>query len=352
MRVRSQRTKRLIISSIPGLAILLALIIGALFIALAGINPLKAYAFMVRGTFGNLYGFGEMLTRFVPLLFCGLAFSLAMKVGFFNVGAEGQLYMGALAALIVGVYVKGLPAPLHLPLTLAAGFAAGAVWCYIAGALKLIVGADEIINTIMLTYVAILLTDFLVKGPLRDPTGTLDQSSVIAVSARLAHILPGTRLHSGIFLALAAAFVIYYLIWKTPLGFQIRAIGANRHAAAYAGINIATGTTMAVIISGGLAGLGGAAELAGNQYRMLHGFSLGYGFDAIGAAVMGKHHPAGIVLASLLFAFIRVGAGAMQRGIGVPFPILSVLQGIIIITIVASNFVTNRLTSDHIGGRV
>lgn len=342
---------RFVSIAIPFLAIIFALLIGAVLIALAGINPWEAYGYMLKGAFGNLYGFGETLTRFIPLLFCGLSFSFAYQVGLSNVGAEGQLYMGALGAVLAGVYIQGLPSILHIPIALLAGFAAGAMWCYIAGFLKIRLGSNELINTMMLNYVATLFVELLLKGVLKDPAGMNDQTQLVRETAKLPYIIPGTRLHFGFFIALLAAYGVYYFMWRTPYGYQLRTIGSNKGAAAYAGINIGTGTALAFIIAGGLAGLGGAVELMGSQHRLMLGFSPGYGFDGIGAAVLGRHNPLGIVLTSLLFAVIRVGAGAMQRGMGVPLPLLSVIQGLVIIMVISSYYITNKLSATVIGGR-
>jgi len=332
-------------------AILAALLVGAGLIALDGINPWEAYGYLLKGTFGNLYGFGETLTYFVPILFTGLSFSIAYKSGFFNIGAQGQFIMGGLGAVLVGVYIKGLPPVLHITLAMLAGFAAGALWAYIAGFLKISIGANELINTMMLNYVADLLVQFLVQGPIKDPGGSNFQSSEIQKSAALPLIIPGTRVNLGFVFALLAVFAFYYFMWRTPWGFQLRSIGSNSRAASFAGMNIVVGTIVACVVSGGFSGLGGAIELLGNQHRILEGFESGYGFDGIGAAVMGQHHPIGIVLSALLFAVIRTGTGAMQRDIGVPLPLLSVIQGLIIIMVVASAYITNRLTTATIGGR-
>ena len=227
----------------------------------------------------------------------------------------------------------------------------GALWAQIAGVLKVTIGANEMINNLMLNYIATLFIQFLVNGPLKDPNTHAYQSAPVLESAKLPIILPKTHLHLGFLLALAAAYGVYYFLWRTPMGFTLRTIGSNPKAAAYAGINIVSGTIIAVIASGGLAGLGGATEILGSQYRMVSGFSPGYGFDGIGVAVMGQNNPIGILLSAYLFAVIRVGAGAMQRGIGVPSPLLSVIQGLIIIFVVASAYFTNKLTTTVIGGR-
>lgn len=349
--VGRQRVAANVSMAMPVLAIVAALLIGAVLIAIAGINPWQAYGYMLAGSFGALYGFGETLTRFVPLVFAGLGFSIAYKAGFFNVGGEGQLIVGAIGASIVGVFLRDLPAPVHVPLTMLAGFLAGALWAYVAGLLKITLGSDALINTMMLNYIAVLMIDLLVEGSLKDPNSLMDQTAAISQTARLPYIIPGTRLHLGVVFALLGAYGFYFFLWRTPLGYQLRTVGSNTGAAAYAGMNIVAVMSVAVMLSGGLAGLGGAVELMGSQHRYMHGFSPGYGFDGIGVAVMGRHHPVGIVLASLLFAVIRVGTGAMQRGIGVPLPLLSVIHGLIIIFVVGSSYLTNKMALAVVGGR-
>lgn len=333
------------------LAIILALLIGALLISIAGVNPWEAYAYLIKGSFGNRYGFGETLTRFVPLLFASLSFAVAHKAGFFNVGAEGQIYIGAIGALLVGAYMNGIPPVLHVILSLFAGFVFGTIWAGIAGLLKVFLGSNELINTMMLNYVAILLVEFLIHGPLKDPELFIYQSKAVLPSARLPIILPRTPLHLGFIIALIVTVIVFYILYRTPIGYQMRTVGANLRAASYAGINIMGVTFVALITTGGLAGLGGAIELMGAQFRMVAGFSPGYGYDGIGIAVMGRYNPVGIVLATFLFAVIRVGTGAMQRGAGVPFPLLSVIQGLIIIFVIASGYLTNKLTETVVGGR-
>ena len=333
------------------LAIALALLIGAILIALAGVDPWEAYAYLLKGSFGNRYGFGETLTRFVPLLLASLSFAVAHKSGFFNVGAEGQIYIGAIGALLVAAFVQGLHPILHITLSLIAGFVFGAIWAGIAGVLKIFLGSNELINTMMLNYVAIFLVEFLIHGPLKDPELFIYQSYQILPSARLPIILSKTPLHLGFVIALLITVAVFYLLYKTPIGYQMRTIGANIKAASYAGINIVGVTLVAIITTGGLAGLGGAIELMGAQFRVVAGFSPGYGYDGIGVAVMGRYNPVGIVLATFLFAIIRVGTGAMQRGAGVPFPLLSVIQGLIIVFVIASGYLTNKLSETTVGGR-
>jgi ABC-type uncharacterized transport system permease subunit len=347
----ARRNTGLISMLISVLAIVAALLIGAVLIAFAGINPWVAYGYLIKGCFGTLYGFGETLNRFVPLVFTGFAFAVSIRSGFFNVGAEGQLYVGALGAVLAGIYLKGLNPVLHITLSLLAGFVGGALWANIAGILKVTIGANEMINNLMLNYIATLLIQFLVNGPLKDPNTQAYQTPPILESAKLPVILPNTHLHFGFILALLAAFGVYYFLWRTPMGFMLRTIGWNPKAAACAGMNPVLGTIIAVIVSGGLAGLAGANEILGSQYRLVASFSSGFGFDGIGVAVMGQCNPVGVLLSAYLFAIIRVGAGAMQRGVGVPSPLLSVIQGLIIIFVVTSAYFTNKLTTTVIGGR-
>ena len=333
------------------LAIALALFVGGILIALAGINPWEAITYLIKGSFGNRYGFGETLTRFVPLLFSSLSFAVAHKAGFFNVGAEGQLLMGAVGAVLVGAYIEGLNPVLHVTLCILAGIVFGAIWAGIAGMLKIFLGSNELINTMMLNYVAILFVDYLVHGPIKPPDSYLYVSAAVLPSAKLPIILSKTPLHMGFIISLVVTAGVFYLIYRTPVGYQMRTVGANLKAASYAGINIIRVTAVALIVTGGLAGMGGAMELLGTQYKIIPGFSAGYGYDGIGVAVMGRYNPVGIVLATLLFAVIRVGMGAMQRGAGVPFPLLNVIQGLIIIFVIASGYLTNRLSETVIGGR-
>jgi general nucleoside transport system permease protein len=341
----------LISTLISVLAIGLALFIGGILIAFAGINPWEAITYLIKGTFGNRYGFGETLTRFVPLLFSSLSFAVAHKSGFFNVGAEGQLLMGAVGAVLVGAYIDGLNPVLHVTLSILAGIVFGAIWAGIAGMLKIFLGSDELINTMMLNYVAILFVDYLVHGPIKPPDSYLYVSSTVLPSAKLPIIISNTPLHLGFIISLIVTAGVFYLIYRTPIGYQMRTVGANLKAASYAGINIIGVTAAALIVTGGLAGMGGAIELMGTQHKIIPGFSAGYGYDGIGVAVMGRYHPIGIVLATLLFAVIRVGMGAMQRGAGVPFPLLNVIQGLIIVFVIASGYLTRKLSETVIGGR-
>lgn len=314
-----------------------ALALGAALIAWMGIDPRRAYRALFRGSLGSVYGVGESLVKATPLILTGLSFALAFRCGLINIGAEGQLYFGALGAILPAAYLTGLPAALHLPLALLGAFIAGALWGYLAGWLKVRFGAHEMITTVMLNYVAIHIVGFLVTGPLVEPPGMLPQTPLAAPTAQLPRILPGTRLHLGLIVALASLIFYHVLLWKTPRGFEIRVVGLNPHAARYAGIDAASQTTWAMAVAGGLAGLAGAGEVLGVQLRLRTGLSSGLGFDGMAVALLGGNAPAGIFLAALLFGVLRAGGNTMQMLSGVPVGIISVIQGLVILFVVAEH---------------
>lgn len=281
----------------------------------------------------------ESLVISTPYIFAGLAVALGFRGGLFNIGAEGQLYIGGLASVIVGYSITGLPWYIHLPLALAAGILAGALWGAIPGALKAATGAHEVINTIMMNYIAFRLADYLLLGPMARGDG-IPITEDIESTAVLPLLFPAPmRVHWGFILALFMAWLVYWFLWKTKYGLEIRMVGANPHAARYAGIKIPVMTVLAMTISGALAGLAGATQVLGVDYRMTQSLSPGYGFDAIALALLGNSHPLGVVLASLLFGFLRGGAARMQSMAGIPVEIIRVVQGMIIIFIAAPEII-------------
>lgn len=323
-------------------AILLGLVTGALAILITGGDPILAYESLFKGAFGSRYGVGEMLLSTTPLLFSGLAVAFAFHCGLFNIGVEGQLTIGGMAAAIVGFGLPPLPPLIHLPLALLAGSVAGAVWGGIPGYLKAKLGVHEVINTIMLNYVAFAITGWLVSptGPLT-ATEQLPASPMIAESARLQRFWEGTRLTSGVFIALAAALVVWMVLWHTRLGYRIRAVGKNATAAKYAGINVPYHLTASMAISGALGGLAGAVEVLGVHFRFFDSFSPGYGFDAIAIALVGQLHPLGVSAAALFFGALRAGAILMQQEAQVPRDIILVVSGMIVF-FMAANLMVGR----------
>ncbi len=281
------------------------------------------------------YPLSESLVATVPYVFAGLAVALGFRCGLFNIGAEGQLFLGALTSVWVGYSIKGLPWVIHLPLALLAGALGGAIWGAIPGYLKARTGAHEVINTIMMNYVAFRLSDYMLTGPMQR-SGYNPVSPPIERSAWLPKFFPDPlRFHAGFFLALAVAALVYVFLWKTTWGFEIRTVGANPHAARCAGISVTRNFVLAMSLSGALAGLAGANEVLGVNHFMAQAFSSGYGFDSIALALLGKSHPAGVVLASLLWGVLRAGAIRMQSRARIPVDIIGIVQAMVIVFVAA-----------------
>jgi general nucleoside transport system permease protein len=327
---------------IPLLAVITAVIVGGIVIASVGGNPFFAYLGMIQGSFGSAKALSETAVWATPYIFAGLAVSVAFKGGLFNIGAEGQLALGAVTAALVGYALPdwlgvNLPAIIHIPLAVGLGAMAGALWAAIPGALKAYTGGHEVINTIMMNYIALNMTSFLLNGPMRDPNpiNVSARTPLIAVGARIPPIFEGLRVHWGFVLALLVAYLVWVLIWKTTLGFEIRTVGSNPDAAKYAGINVKRTIVLSMAISGLLAGLAGSIEVTALNYRHELGFSMGYGFDAIAIALLGKTHPAGVVFAAILFAAMRNGATRMQFLTQIPVDVISVIQALILLFVAA-----------------
>lgn len=328
---------------IPLLAIVTAVILGGIIIAAVRGNPFLAYYGLIQGSFGSAKALSETAVWATPYIFAGLAVALAFKGGLFNIGAEGQLALGATVSALIGYALPGwlgidIPAIIHLPLTILVGLVAGAFWAAIVGFLKAYTGGHEVINTIMMNYIALNTISFLLNGPMKDtdPNNVIARTPLIAESAQMPAIFgPPLRIHWGFVLALLVAFFIWWLLNKTTLGFEIRTVGANPDAAKYAGINVKRTIIITMALSGMLAGMAGALEVTGLNFRHELGFSIGYGFDAIAIALLGKSHPLGVVLASILFAAMRNGATRMQFLTQLPVDLISVLQALILLFVAA-----------------
>ncbi|NMC12905.1 MAG: ABC transporter permease [Chloroflexi bacterium] len=323
---------------VPVLAVITAMIVGGLVIAGANGDPFAAYAGLFEGAFGTLRALSETTVWATPYIFAGLAVALAFKGGLFNIGAEGQLALGAVASAWVGYALPDLlgisiPRIIHLPLTIFAGMLAGAIWGAIPGWLKAKTGSHEVINTIMMNYIALNMVSYLLNGPWKDPDplNVIARTPMIAEGARIPAIFSQYRFHWGFFLALVVAFIVWWLLWKTTLGFEIRTAGSNPDAAKYAGINVSRTIVLTMTISGLLAGLAGAIEVTALNYRHELGFSQGYGFDAIAIALLGKSHPFGAVIGAILFGAMRNGATRMQFLTQIPVDVISVIQALILL---------------------
>ena len=329
---------------VPLLAIITAIILGGITIWVAGGDPIAAYKGLIEGAFGSPVALSETAVWATPYIFAGLAVAFGFKGGLFNIGAEGQIALGAVVAALIGYALPGwlhitLSPFIHIPLAVGLGVLAGAIWGGIPGALKAYTGGHEVINTIMMNYIALNITSFLLNGPMRDPN-PLDltaRTPEIAPSARIPPLFhdPNLRVHWGFILALLVAVLIWWILWKTTLGFEIRTVGANPDAAKYAGINVKRTIVITMAISGALAGLAGAIEVTALNYRHELGFSIGYGFDAIAIALLGKTNPYGVILAAILFGAMRNGATRMQFLTQIPIDIISVIQAYILLFVAA-----------------
>jgi simple sugar transport system permease protein len=377
---RRQAPRFLQILLVPALAVLTGFIIGAIVIALSNDAVIAAfqnffhapgaalaatwkaiataYGALFYGAFGSLteiyhgiqsylaagdskafllaiYPFTESLATVTPYILAGLAVAVGFKCGLFNIGAEGQFGIGALCSAFVGYSIHGLPWFIHLPLALLAGAAGGAIWGAIPGLLKGLTGAHEVVTTIMMNYISFRLSDWLLNGPMK-ATGYRPLTPVIEKSAMLPRFFPDPlRFNWGFILAMAMAVFVYWFLFKTTIGFEIRSVGANPDGARYAGMNIVRNFVIAMTLSGALAGLAGTSQVLGIDHWVGQGFSAGYGFDSIAIALLGQSHPLGVVLAALLWGTLRSGATRMQSLAGVPLEIISIIQGLVIVFVAA-----------------
>ncbi len=330
---------------VPLVALALSFGVGALFIALVGQNPWFVYGKLIVGTFGSAYGFGQVLFKATPLIFTGLAVALAFKAGLFNIGAEGQLYIGTFAVAWVGFTFTGLPGLFLVPLCVVAGALGGAVWGLIPGYLKARFGTHEVINTIMLNFIAVALTGYLVTHVYFIPeTIHTQRIAPQAQIPRLEALWPafrGSPVNVSIFLAVAAAVLVYLFLWKTKFGFELRAVGLNPWAAEYGGISVPSGIVTAMALSGALAGLVGVDFVLGYKYYYEGNFSAGLGFMGIAVALLGRNHPLGVVLAAVLFGALSYG-GLVINSI-VPKELVEILQGIVILAVISGTHVFGRI---------
>lgn len=340
---------------LPLLSVLTAILVGSLFMLANGYDPLAAYGGMLRGALGSPQGIARSILNAVPLTFAGLSVAFAFKGGLFNIGGEGQLFFGAVTSAWIGVALGGLGLPgiVHATLALLAGFTAGSLWASISGVLKAYTGAHEVITTIMLNYIAIVFTGWLVSqgsrqqgippGPLRDPNplNIVPRTAAVVESARLPNLfeMGGQPVHFGVILAILAVIVIWWLVWRSTFGFELRMVGLNPSAGKYAGVNVARTTIITMAIAGGLAGLAGAVETLGRTYYFAPNFNVGYGFDAIAVALLGKSHPVGVMLAALLFGTMDAGGTDMQLAARVPTEIIQIVQALVLIFVAAPEII-------------
>ncbi len=317
---------------IPVIAVFVALFIGGILIRLQGLDPIVAYRSLFKTAFGSVEGIGATLGKSTPLVLAGLAVAVGLRAGLFNIGAQGQLLSGSLAAAWAGVTFDGLPGYIHIPIALIIGAFFGSIVAAISGLLKAYRGVHEVITTIMLNSIVMAIADYLASGRLREPGQFLTRTSEIAESAKLPVI---SSFPSGFFIAVILGIFIWWVLGRTTSGFRIETVGRNRHAAWYSGISVKRTVVSAMVISGAIAGLGGAIETLGITYRYAPAFNLGLGFDGITIALLGRVHPIGIIPGAILIGGMRADAANMQFDAGVAPELVDLLMALILFFVTA-----------------
>ena len=336
---------------LPVIATLAALLVGAVMLLFLKVNPLEAYAALWDGAFGSANAFAETLVKATPLLLVALGICISFRGDVINIGGEGQMIVGAVLATWVGLTFTESPGWLVITLAMLGGFLGGAIWGGIPGVLKAYFNVNEILSTVMMNAIAVQLMNFLLRGPMIDPSqaelaSKIPQTARLIDAFHLARWAP-TRLHSGALIAVGLAILVYILLWRTVLGYRIRAVGQNPHASRYAGIKVPRYIVLSLLFSGAFAGLAGAIQVYGVNYRMItdgsaSGFTGGAGFNGIVAALFGQLHPIWSIPASILFGALLVGANKMQRVVQVPSALVTALNGLVVVFVVSSEIWRRR----------
>ena len=353
--VKTNNIQTIVRLLIPIGAVLLALLIGAVMLLSLGADPVRGYATMFGAAFGSLEGFSETTIKSIPLLLVGVGICIAFRANVINIGGEGQMVAGALLATIIALAFPALPPLVLIPIVLLAGAAGGAIWGAMAGALKAWFNVSEILSTIMLNIVAVQFMNFLLRGPMMDPAevarGTgIPQTMRLSPNADLPILIEGMRIHLGVVIALGVAIGAYFLLWRTSMGFRLRAVGYNPDASRYAGISVSKNITAALAFSGAMAGIAGAILVFGSEsHRMVTdgsstGFTGSAGFNGIVVALLAGLHPLWSIPSALLFGGMLVGANALQRAAQVPSALIIALNGLIVVFVVSSEYFKQRLT--------
>ena len=316
----------------------IAILVGALFILLSGESPIEAYGALLKGALGSPKSIANTISKSIPLAFTGLAVALGSRCGMLNIGAEGQLHAGAMAAVLTALSLASFPAPIVLVVSIIAGILAGMIVGGIPGFFKAKLNTNEVIVAIMLNYICTLFTSWLVNGPVKSD-GSTAQTEVLPEGVWLGRLIPQTQLTTALFILIAVAVLMYIFLWKTSVGYQLRAVGANPSAAGTAGIRVKLYMVMAMVLSGGLAALAGITEVFGKYHRFIEGFSPSFGFTGIAVAILGRNHPAGVLLTALLFGIMDMGALRMSRVTDVSTNMVTVVQSLVILLVAAPELI-------------
>ncbi|MGD0612868.1 MAG: ABC transporter permease [Anaerolineales bacterium] len=332
---------------LPVGGVVIALLIGVVMLVFLKADPVAAYAALIDGAVGSTFGLTQTLVKATPLLLVGLGICIAFRASVINIGGEGQIMAGAMMATWFPLTFHTWPGWLLIPATLVMGFLAGAAWGFIPGILKARLRVNEILSTIMMNSIAQQLMNLLLQGPLMDPAGIaaktfLPQSAELPHQVWLPILVPTTLLHAGAILAVVLAVLVYLFLWRTTIGYRIRAVGLNPEAARYSGINVPFHQALAMTLAGGFAGLAGVVEVIGVQHRLLEGLTSGYGFTGIVAALLGGLHPLGLIPASILFGGLLVGGNTMQQAVQVPSALVGALLGLVVLFVSGSALYQRR----------
>ncbi|MBP8998313.1 MAG: ABC transporter permease [Anaerolineaceae bacterium] len=316
---------------IPVAAVLVTFIVTSILIILAGANPFAAYYNFIIVPLSSKFSALEVLVKATPLIFTGVAVTFAFASGYYNIGAEGQLYAGAVAAAWVGATLTGLPAIAAVPLMLVLGFIAGMLWALIPALLKVKLKVDEVVTTLLMNSIIMYFISALLNGPWRDPETGWPKSPEFFEAARFVQLIPKSRLHLGFIIALVVLLIVYFVLKRTPFGLQMRAVGASKAGAQFAGINVNRTMLIAALVSGGIAGLAGVSEIAGIHYHLISELSGGYGYTGIIVATLGGLNPIGAGIAALFIGLIDTGAQTVSRVLGVPVYLGDVVQSTLLL---------------------
>ncbi|MHA2385340.1 MAG: ABC transporter permease [Candidatus Thorarchaeota archaeon] len=328
------------------IGILVAFAIFSIILLILGFDPILSLIAIPYGAFGRTFAASETLIRFIPLLLTSMAFLVAFKARFLNIGAEGQLYIGALVSYLVAAQLGGVPGIISIPIIMIAAFLGGVAWLALPIIMRTKLEINEIFPTVVLNFIAMFLISWLCTGPLQDPNAFNPRTPFIPESTELPILFSGLRIHVGLFVVIILALLLYVILFKTTLGYRIRAVGQNPRAAKHGGVSVTQGIVSAGLLSGGLAGLAGMMEVIGTHHFLLAGFSPGFGYVGIAVAALGSFHPIGVLIAAFFFAVLQIGGESMQRVAQVPVDMIFVMQGVLVLSVlIVQKWVSLRRSS-------